>query len=132
VELTVGQRLALEDAHQALVYLEAARRVLGHQYERFNGDLEMMAPAGFLIAHAVEIGLSAYLRFTGKKGGLSNHDLQGRLDAAERAGLSVTEPLRKYVRAIHAAHQSGQLRYARDDQHPFVSPVRPCASSNRT
>lgn len=124
MELNESQRLALEDALQALVYLQAAERVIGEEIPGFSGDLQMMPPASFLISHAAEISLSAFLRFSGKKSGLSNHDLESRLSAAEAAGLEPTNEFRQYVRAIAPAHKSGQFRYARADLHPFVMPRR--------
>lgn len=66
---------AAEDASRALVYLEAARRVLGPTGD-FVHDLPMLAPTSFLVAHAIELSLSAYLRASGKKGGMGNHDLK--------------------------------------------------------
>jgi HEPN domain-containing protein len=122
MELNRSQRLALDDAQLALVFLEAADRVIGPVIASFEDDLEMMPPASFLIAHAVEISLNAFLRFKGKKGGLSRHDLEPRLAAAEAVGLEPTAAFRQYVKAIDKAHQSGQFRYARGDFAPFVMP----------
>lgn len=124
MELTTNQRLALENAQQALVYLCAAERVIGEEIEGFSGDLQMMPPAGFLVAHAVELSLIAFLRFSGTKGGLSNHDLERRLSSAEAAGLEVSESFRRYVKAIAPAVKSGQFRYPREDPHAFVMPRR--------
>ena len=135
MDLNEGQRLALDDALQALVFLEAADRVIGPEIIGFAGDLQMMAPASFLISHAAEISLGAFLRFSGKKGGLSSHDLGPRLAAAEAAGLTPTEEFRQYVKAIDEAHKSGQFRYSRADLEPFVMPrkaiemVRPVLES---
>ena len=67
-------------------------------------------------------GLHRNHQFKGKKGGLSSHDLEPRLAAAEAAELHPTEEFRQYVKAIDKAHQSGQFRYARADFAPFVIP----------
>ena len=122
MKLTKSQMLAREDAHQALVLLDAAERIIGPDICDIGGDLEMMPPASFLIAHAVEISLSAFLRFEGHKGGQGNHDLVGRLKGAEKAGLPIPERFRQYVTAIGSAHETGQFRYARTDPSPFVMP----------
>ncbi len=113
---------AVEDATQALVYLEAARRVLGPDPGDSFMDFPMLNPASFLIAHAVELGLGAFLRAEGRKGGLGNHDLRARLEAAEEAGLSPSPMFRKCVVAIDGSHQSKQFRYSKDDQEPFIAP----------
>lgn len=82
----------------------------------------MMPPANFLIAHAAELALGAFLRFTGNRGGLSNHDLKARLAAAEAAGLSVTDRFRQYVIAIAPAHKGHEFRYSHEGSNPFIMP----------
>jgi hypothetical protein len=135
VDLTRNQQLAMEDALQALTYLFAAERVLGNEYEHFSSDLSFLSPASFLVAHAVELGLNAFLSFNGTKGGKGNHDLQGRLSAAEAAGLAVTEDFQTYVKIVNEPHKSGHFRYARDTGFSFMSPrkaldiVRPVLES---
>jgi hypothetical protein len=120
-------RLAAEDALQALVYLFAAQRVLGADLShgdhglRFVQDEQLMAPAGMLVAHAVELALNAYLSANGIRGGKSNHDLVGRLEACEDAGFFPDAKFKQYVLAINDAHNNKQFRYAKVDQMPFVS-----------
>lgn len=126
-EMRARDRLAVDDATQARVYLDFAARGLGPDYShsetaRFVGDLEMLHPASYLVAHAVELALNAFLQIEGIRGGRSNHDLESRLAAAKSAGLEVSERFEKYVIAMTPAHGSGQFRYARQQQHGFVSP----------
>lgn len=113
---------AADDASRALDFVEAARRVLGPPQADAFSDFPMLYPTGHLIAHAIELGLGAYLRAEKKKGGLGNHDLIGRLEAAEAAGFSPSPMFRKAVIAIDASHRSMQFRYSKDDTAPFPTP----------
>lgn len=96
-----------QDAHLALLYPEAARRVLGRKIPGAIPELELMSsPVSFLIAHAVELGLGAMLRSSGSRGGLSNHDLADRLSRVEKLGFVVPALFQAYVRGIAPAHKS--------------------------
>lgn len=125
--MRTSDRLATEDAHQALVFIDCAARLLGDDVPaggmgRFFMDIELLAPTGFLVGHAVEISLGAYLRISGSRGGLSNHNLESRLKSAIKSGLIVTEKFSKYVTAISPSHLSHQFRYAHDKPEAFISP----------
>lgn len=111
----------MEDAYQALVYLEAVRRIIGPT-GGFMHDYPMLNPTSFLVAHAIELSLSSYLRALGKKGGLGNHDLKGRLATAEANGLVPRQPFRQCVIALDKSHDKMQFRYSRNDPAPFISP----------
>jgi len=123
--------LPAEDAMQALIYLDAAERVLGPDRSSgdhgllFTHDLPMIGPSGLLVAHAVEIALNAYLSAFGVKTGkwATNHDLEARLSSLDEKldPMVADAAFRKYVKAINPAHKSGQFRYARSYQEPFVS-----------
>ncbi|WP_156922486.1 hypothetical protein [Azorhizobium doebereinerae] len=125
--MKTSDRLATEDAHQALVFIDCAARLLGEDIPaggpiRFFMDIEILAPTGFLVGHAIEISLGAYLRISGARGSLSNHNLESRLAAAINAGLVVPEKFSNYVRALSPSHLKHQFRYANATPEAFVSP----------
>lgn len=88
----------------------------------FFTDIGVLHPASFLVTHAIELSLTAYLRFSGVKGGQSNHDLKGRLSAAEALGFAPSERFKKTVLALHDSHVSFQFRYSKDNPAAFVAP----------
>lgn len=110
-----------KDARLALLYLEAARRVLGPKHPGAMPEVEMMSgPVSFLIAHAVELGLGALLRSSRSRSRKPNHDLEDRMSRVEKLGFTVPERFRTYVRLINPAHKLGQFRYARANERAFV------------
>ncbi len=88
-----------QDARLALLYLEAARRVIGPKRPGAMPDIEMMSsPVSFLIAHAVELALGAKLRSAGSRGGQGHHDLTGRLASMQKLGFVLPARFQSYVR----------------------------------
>ncbi|MBB5576402.1 hypothetical protein GGD50_005045 [Rhizobium paranaense] len=116
----------MDDAYQALIYLEAVRRVLGPRangpYSDFVYDYPMLHPSSFLLAHAIELSLTSYLRASGEKRGQSGHDLVRRLEAAEAIGFTPSQSFRRCVIAIAKSHNTMQFRFAKSDPAPFMSP----------
>lgn len=117
---------AMDDAYQALMYLEAARRVLGPKalgpYGDFSHDYPMLHPSSFLLAHAIELSLTSFLRANGEKRGLHGHDLVRRLEAAEAIGFAPSQLFRRCIISIAKSHNTMQFRFAKSDPAPFISP----------
>lgn len=121
-----GDPTGKRDARLALVYLRAARRVLGPKGRGAFPDMDIMSgPASFLIAHAVELALGAFLQCSRSRGTKKkeNHNLQARLTRLDALGVKLPEPLRVYVRIGTPTHKRGQFRYPRDgEDEEFVDP----------
>jgi hypothetical protein len=111
-------RKIIDYVDSALNFVEAARRLLAPN--RF--DVHMFLPCGFMVSHAAELALIAYVRIEGVKGGQDGHDLVKLLAAAKAAGLATTPGFEPFVAAQNEAHKRYRFRYPDYDDFRFVDP----------
>jgi HEPN domain-containing protein len=77
-------------------------------------------PKYFLLGHAIELALKAYLEFSGGQGSIGNHDLHGLYAEAVRRGFPVDAQTTADLPHLSELHRINYARY------PQV-PVRPVA-----
>jgi hypothetical protein len=108
----------------------AADNVIGH---RKGYEIVAPAPVMFLIAHAIELALKAYLRWKGVDlGGLKKvrHNLEACWAAACEHGVtehvSLTDEELGILRLISDLHSSTELRYIQTGykQFPVFGPLQ--------
>lgn len=83
-------------------------------------------PRYFLLCHAVELALKAYLTYRGKtpkelKDPKIRHSLKQLLSEATNAGLSLSASAQGHIALLNEAHEEFWHRYPREDGKPIYT-----------
>ncbi|WP_439370842.1 HEPN domain-containing protein [Bradyrhizobium sp. DASA03120] len=103
----MGLSLADNYLDDAEAYLSAAKQL--------TADLSHFSPKYFLLSHAIELAIKAYIL---AKGGCERetkrirHDLDAALARALELGLQPSEDLQKLVQRVAPAHRDYSFRYS--------------------